>query len=339
MLHKFKIFLAIALFSVTAIFAEEAQDQTAVVEEEFSLLEQELAQEELTQEEPKIEIEEIVQEESSAKQQLQTSPALPERLADKANEEKDLLPLPLKEEKKETAALEMPKEQSADAFFLTQNQTTKKVSPPAFQVNFIQVFSGAPIIYTLLLVMSVGAIFIWLYNFLILRDAASLPETLVKHVRNKLTSNSYEEALVLCLQNDNVFCKMLASGIATRAHGLHIMLQTMKSEGQRATVAFWQRLALLNDIAIIAPMLGLLGTVIGMFYAFYDINRSVESVSTFFDGLGISVGTTVAGLLVAILALILHSIGKYRLVRHLAHIENEAQSFAALIESKASIIK
>ena len=81
-------------------------------------------------------------------------------------------------------------------------------------------------------------------------------------------------------------------------------------------------------------MLGLLGTVLGMFYAFYDINRSIESITTLFDGLGVSVGTTVAGLVVAILALILHSITKYRLVKVLAHVENEAQAIATIIDDR-----
>jgi biopolymer transport protein ExbB len=112
------------------------------------------------------------------------------------------------------------------------------------------------------------------------------------------------------------------------------MLETMKTEGKRATITFWQRLSLLNDIALIAPMVGLLGTVLGMFYAFYDLNRSMESFSILFDGLGISVGTTVAGMIVAILALMLQSIAKYRLVRVLVRIENEAQSFATLIDNK-----
>ncbi len=81
-------------------------------------------------------------------------------------------------------------------------------------------------------------------------------------------------------------------------------------------------------------MLGLLGTVLGMFYAFYDLNRSMESVSLLFDGLGISVGTTVAGLIVAIVAMVLYAISKYRLVRILASVETEAQTFASLIDAR-----
>jgi len=109
------------------------------------------------------------------------------------------------------------------------------------------------------------------------------------------------------------------------------MMDAMKTEGKRAATPFWQRLSLLNDIAIVAPMLGLLGTVIGMFYAFYDVNRSVESINALFDGLGIAVGTTVVGLIVAILAMIFATTLKYRLVKTLSLVENEALGVSALI--------
>ena len=110
------------------------------------------------------------------------------------------------------------------------------------------------------------------------------------------------------------------------------MMDAVKSEGKRSTGSHWQKIGLLNDIAIIAPMLGLLGTVLGMFYAFYDVNRSMESISAFFDGLGISVGTTVCGLLVAILAMIFHSLTKYKLVKQLTLIENELATLTHLIK-------
>lgn len=207
-------------------------------------------------------------------------------------------------------------------------------SAKAIEINLRQVFSGSPIIYSLLFILSTISVCVWLYSMLTIRSIDFLPPKLVKELRTKLISNQFDEALDLCVKQKHFFCKMLASGILARRHGLNVMIDTMKSEGKRSTVTFWQRINILNEIAIIAPMLGLLGTVLGMFYAFYDLNRSVESVSLLFDGLGISVGTTVAGLVVAILAMILYSIAKYRLVRILANVENEAQTFAALIDTR-----
>lgn len=202
------------------------------------------------------------------------------------------------------------------------------------EINLRQVFAGSPIIYSILFILSVSSVCIWLYSMLTVRAVEFLPKYLVKEMRAKLVSNQFDEALDLCVKEKHFFCKMLASGILMRKHGLNTMIDTMKAEGKRSTIPFWQRIGLLNEIAIIAPMLGLLGTVMGMFYAFYDLNRSMQSISLLFDGLGISVGTTVAGLVVAILAMILHSVAKYKLIKTLASIENEAQNFAALIDAR-----
>jgi biopolymer transport protein ExbB len=209
----------------------------------------------------------------------------------------------------------------------------------AIAVDVKQAFAGSPIIYSFLFTMSVVALGIWLYSILSLRSSVRVSPSLIKNLQNKLNSNNFDEALSLCEERDDLFCKMIASGIHSRRHGLPVMIEAMKAAGKRASIACWQKIGLLNDIAIIAPMLGLLGTVLGMFYAFYDINRSIESISTLFDGLGISVGTTVAGLVVAIFALILHSTAKYRLVRALALIENQTQSVAMLIDDRTSIYK
>jgi biopolymer transport protein ExbB len=206
-------------------------------------------------------------------------------------------------------------------------------------IDLQQAFEGSPIIYSLLFAMSVIAVGIWLYSILSLRFTARVSVQMVKNLENRLNSNHFDEALHLCDEKNDLFCKMIASGIHSRRHGLPVMIEAMKAEGKRSSISFWQKIGLLNDIAIIAPMLGLLGTVLGMFYAFYDVNRSIESISTLFDGLGISVGTTVAGLIVAILALILHSTAKYRLVRALTLVENQAQSVATIIDDRTSIYK
>jgi len=206
-------------------------------------------------------------------------------------------------------------------------------SEQAVIVDFKQVFSGAPFIYSLLLIMSIFSLFIGLYTLLSMRTVIRTPDTAVTFLKNKLASNQYEEAFSYCLQQNSLLCKMLASAIHSRKQGAQVATDAMKTEGKRISASFWQKLSLLNDIAMIAPMVGLLGTVMGMFYAFYDLNRSIESISMLLDGLGISVGTTVGGLLVSILSLTLYSIVKYRLVRLLNTVENEAHSFVPLIES------
>lgn len=200
------------------------------------------------------------------------------------------------------------------------------------QISFSQVFSNSPFIYSLLLGMSFTSIAICLYIILRVRQQTSVCEQFSKEVRNKFLDKDFKEASTLCSNYQNWLSKIVQSGIDCKKYGLNVVLENMKSEGKRATISSWQQLGILQDIAIISPMLGLLGTVIGLFYAFYDLNRSFDSISTLLDGLGISVGTTVAGICVAILSMILHSMTKFRLVRSLAKIETEANSLAYLID-------
>ncbi len=256
--------------------------------------------------------------------------------------EADILPLSALEtevDSKQTAWSEEEFQQQATFNIPKVTSNEKTSGSQSISVDLQQAFSGAPVIYSLLLAMSVFSVFIWLYSVYSMRSSTRISTTFVKNVQNKLNSNHFDDVLSLCEEKKGVFCKMLSSGIHSRRHGLPVMIEAMKAEGKRSTTSFWQKIGLLNDIAIIAPMLGLLGTVLGMFYAFYDVNRSMESISTLFDGLGVSVGTTVAGIIVAILALILHSTAKYRLVTALYQVENEAQSLAVLIDDRTSIHK
>ena len=198
-------------------------------------------------------------------------------------------------------------------------------------INFRQVFTGAPIIYSVLLLLSVASFTIWIQSFFSLQKQKNLPGNMVEEIKASLSRKQFDDAIKMARSSPTILGKMLASAIVHRSEGLTAMLELTKSEGKRASVSLWQKMQLLSDVAVIAPMIGLLGTVVGMFYAFYDLNRSSESVMKLFDGLGISVGTTLAGLIVAILAMAFYSLTKFRLIKILNHAENEVHFIAPLI--------
>jgi len=200
------------------------------------------------------------------------------------------------------------------------------------EISFKQVFSSSPFIYSILLTMSSISITLCLYIILRLKDQNRHCHEFAEKVLSKFLANNLEEVHKLCATQTNWLSKMIYSGLTSKKHGIQAILESMHAEGKRATLSAWQQLGLLQDIAVMAPMLGLLGTVIGLFYAFYDLNRSLNSLSHLLDGLGISVGTTVAGICVAIISMILHSIAKFRLVSSLSQIEVQACSFAYLMD-------
>jgi len=200
-------------------------------------------------------------------------------------------------------------------------------------IDFKQIFTSAPLIYSALSLLSVASLSIWLYSLAAFRTKDLLPDNLAE-LKDLLQTARFEEARTFCNLRGKLLGTIVSAGLSSRNLGPQMMIDAMKSEGKRRSTSFWQRLSLLNDIVIIAPMLGLLGTVIGMFYAFYDVNRSIESINALFDGLGIAVGTTVAGLIVAIVAMVFYTTLKYRTIKTLSHVENEALALATLIDGK-----
>ncbi len=224
----------------------------------------------------------------------------------------------------------------ADPFFedssLTEEELTITSNKNGIEINLLEVFSASPLIYGLLLSLSLSSIAIWLYSMSKLKHQGNISESFKLEILNKLQSRNFQEVIDICKNKQSLLTQIIASGIYYHKHGIQVILENMKAEGKRATISSWQRLSLLQDIAIIAPMIGLLGTVLGMFYAFYDLNRSFESISNLFDGFGIAVGTTVAGIAVAILAMILHSIIKFRLVQALSRVEVEATALVRVLD-------
>jgi biopolymer transport protein ExbB len=228
--------------------------------------------------------------------------------------------------------LQIDPEEDIAAIEKEEQEVAEEIKSSGIIIDLSQVFSGSPTIYTVLLLLSIASVGIWSYALLSLRTSELLPKEAFETLRNQLHARSFETALDTCKNNPSLLFGMVAAAIKNRHQGSATMLEMMKSEGRRLSLAYWQKINLLNDIAIIAPMLGLLGTVLGMFYAFYDLNRSAESISALFDGLGISVGTTVGGLVVAILALMFHAITKYRLMKQLTLVEAEAEAIAQSLQ-------
>jgi len=206
---------------------------------------------------------------------------------------------------------------------------------PASSLDLSAIFAGSPIIYSTLIALSLFSFTVWLYSLITLRLSDMMPREFIEKIREEILENRFESALSACQRDGNFSAHIIACGLVTRKHGAQVILDSMKSEGGRCGATLWQRISLLNDVSVIAPMLGLLGTVLGMFYAFYDTARTAETITSIFDGLGVAIGTTVAGLVVAIIAMIFYTTLKFRVVRLLNTIENEVLSLGSLIGLEA----
>lgn len=217
------------------------------------------------------------------------------------------------------------------------NATLIAAAPAGLDLS--RIFASAPWIYGCLLCLSISACVLWLYSLVNMTKKQILPEDVMAEVSGHIAQKRYEAALQTCEGSDSMTAQIVKTALQARSQGSQFMVDAMRQEGSRQASRLWQRISLLNDIAVVAPMLGLLGTVFGMFLAFYDSNRSQESIATIFDGLGVAIGTTVAGLVVAILSMTLHAILKHRVVNLMNDVESCALHLTASIETEAAAKK
>ena len=216
------------------------------------------------------------------------------------------------------------------------SEAPSMLQPGGLHIDFKQVFYGSPLIYSILIALSMTALFLWLYTVLRWRTLGNFPYALMKRVKMQLKERKQEETRFLLNNRGDLLSRMLSVALTSGSTLKEEYEEVMQREIKGATCATWQRIGLLNDIALLAPMLGLMGTVLGMFYAFYDLNRSLDSITKLFDGLGISVATTVAGLFVALFSLLLHTFLKHRLIRRLNLLESETHAFLPLLVKLAN---
>lgn len=156
-----------------------------------------------------------------------------------------------------------------------------------------------------------GAIII--YNFMNLSVEKMAPRAFTKKLLAYLESKNVEEARVLCIkEQNNVIARIALAGldkIRKNVKSSSVIKDTIEHKAHIEIGGLWQNLNYLADIVTIAPLLGLLGTVLGMIKTFKAVPLQTVSLKTALLAAGISQAmvTTATSLVVAILALIAYS--------------------------------
>ena len=144
------------------------------------------------------------------------------------------------------------------------------------------------------------------YYFLGLTPSNAIPPLFAQRLHEMLANRRISDAKIFCEQHDNSLSRILRKGIESMERGRDAVVEAMQSEGQRQASAFWQRISYLSDIGVVAPMVGLLGTVLGMMHLFMGMRTSMAiggfKPDQLAGGIFEAIITTVAGLIIAIIS-------------------------------------
>jgi biopolymer transport protein ExbB len=158
-----------------------------------------------------------------------------------------------------------------------------------------------------IILCSVAALAIVVERFWFLQRKRVTPKHLVAQVWHWARQNELDESRIQFLKANSPLGRIIATGLINRHHPREIMKESIEDAGRHIVPELDRFLNTLGTIAAITPLLGLLGTVVGMIDVFTAIiEHGVGNPADLAEGISKALITTAAGLSVAIPALMFY---------------------------------
>lgn len=164
--------------------------------------------------------------------------------------------------------------------------------------------TGAIVIISVLFVMLAVALYIYFERILAIKAASQIDKNFMNQIRDHVVSGKLESAKILCAQTDSPVARLTEKGISRIGKPLDDINTSIESAGTLEVYKLEKNFNILASIAGAAPMIGFLGTVIGMILAFHQMATSSgqAEMGALASGIYTAMTTTVAGLTVGIIA-------------------------------------
>lgn len=149
------------------------------------------------------------------------------------------------------------------------------------------------------------SIYIFVERCFVLNRETQEDVNFMNRIRAYIKEGEIQSALNLCSSTHTPYARLVAKGISRIGRPMNDVLVAIENTGNLEVATMSKGLPWLATAAAGAPMIGFLGTVVGMVEAFYSIAQAGSSatIDSFADGIYAALVTTVAGLIVGIIAL------------------------------------
>jgi len=191
-----------------------------------------------------------------------------------------------------------------------------------------EIISAGGLLMLPIVICSVVAVAIVLERFWTLRRSRVLPPNLVANTWKKMGSNQMTREQIQQLRAESPLGSVLAAGLINRNGDRDQLRNAIEDAGGHAAHELERYLPALGTIAAATPLLGLLGTVIGMIRVFTNITTlGVGNPSQLAGGISQALITTAGGLIVAIPALMFYRFFRARVDELVVGMEKESRTF------------
>jgi biopolymer transport protein ExbB len=193
--------------------------------------------------------------------------------------------------------------------------------------------AGGPLMWPIILASIIAAAII-LERLWTLQDKRVLPRDLPSKVWQLIESNQVTDKVIAALEQNSPLGRLLATGLANRHRPREILMERLEDTGRHVVHELERFINTLGTIAGVAPLLGLLGTVTGIIRSFNVIQQGgMGDPRALSGGIAEALICTVAGLCVAIPALIFYRYLRGRVEGIVVEMEKQAIRMADALEA------
>jgi len=197
------------------------------------------------------------------------------------------------------------------------------------------ILAGGPVMWPLI-VLSIVAATIFFERLWTLQERRVIPHEITDKIWKLVESGQLNDKHVAALAQNSALGQILAAGLANRHRPRELVKESIEDTGRHVVHELERFLNLLGTIASVSPLLGLLGTVIGIITAFNAITQAgVGDPRALSGGIGQALITTAAGLIVAIPSLMGYRYLRGRVESLVIGMEKEAIKLVKALDRRA----
>lgn len=196
---------------------------------------------------------------------------------------------------------------------------------------------GGILIMIFLGVLSIIAVYIFLERFGAIRNANKVDPNFMNNIKDMVMDGKLESAQSLCAAESTPVARMIEKGISRIGKPLGDITQAIENQGKLEVTRLEKGLPMLATISGGAPMIGFLGTVIGMILTFKEMANAGGQIKLdmMAEGIYTAMTTTVAGLLVGIISYFGYNFLVTRVDKVVYKLEDSAMAFLDLLHEPA----
>ena len=189
-------------------------------------------------------------------------------------------------------------------------------------------------IMIVLAILLAFALYLFIERLVVLTKATKEDKTFMNRIRDYIKDGNMDSAIKLCQRTDTPSARMVEKGISRIGRPMQDVQVAIENVGNLEVSKLEKGLVLIATIAAGAPMLGFLGTVLGMVQTFFNMAQNASGVieiATLSEGMYQAMVTTVGGLIVGILAMFAYNFLVSRIDRVVRQLESRTMEFMDLL--------